>query len=88
MKPKDRRKPMSLGRKILGASALGYGLGGLSHAAASGATKGLAKGSKLKGLFHGQSGWKKSLVEEGMPAVGATLGTGIAYGSHKGPIND
>lgn len=69
-------------QKVLALSALGYGAGGLLHA-------GLAK-SRPHGVFgEVEKGlpWKTNLVrgitEEGLPAIGAVLGTGTAMATTK-----
>ena len=79
LKPKEKRKAMPLSRKILAGSGLGYGAGGLAHAALASRAAGKAGKSIFKG--HGMA---QAAAEEALPAAGATLGTGIAMGTHKG----
>lgn len=87
------KKP-SLSRKLLALSGLGYGLGSLSHGGIKTLSKGMKPGS-FKTLFHGTGGMRvgksstvarglEALGEEGLPALGATLGAGYALGSHRG----
>ena len=76
----------SKGRAMLAGGALGYGLGGLAHAGASKAfANKAAKG--FKGLasraLHTEGRFAHGALEEGLPAVGAVLGTGTAMGMHK-----
>jgi hypothetical protein len=73
-------------RKLLAGGALGYGVGGGAHHILSKATKG-AKGGllkKMKPAFHKEKTFLHGLTEEGLPAIGATLGTGIAMGTSGG----
>lgn len=89
---KDGEGP-SLGRRLLALSGLGYGIGGLAHGGTRYLTKGIKPGT-LKSVFHGVEGlapgapskWthaREALVEEGLPALGATLGAGYAMGSQR-----
>lgn len=76
----------SMTKKLLAGGALGYGLGGGLHGGLEHLTRN-AKGIG-KTLFHSDSGWKH-FTEEAIPAVGATLGTGIAMGmgpSHQNKV--
>jgi hypothetical protein len=75
-------------RKLLAAGALGYGAGGLAHHALEKATAGTGKGilKRIRPVFHPPSGdiakiRTKNMVEEALPAAGATLATGIASGT-------
>lgn len=75
----------SQARKLLAAGALGYGIGGGTHALGEHLTRGAKAGKgllgKMKPAFHPPKGTSTPLsrtVEEGLPALGATLATGTA----------
>lgn len=84
LKPKEQRKEAPLSRKILAMSGMGYGLGGLAHGGLSRLAARPGAGKALKSTFTGH-GRLQSFAEEGLPALGATLGTGVAMGAHKEP---
>jgi hypothetical protein len=80
LRSKLKGEKPSTTRKLLAAGALGYGGGGLMHAGLAHLTRDAAKGGLAHRLFrtHGVS---SRLMEEALPAAGATLATGIATGS-------
>jgi hypothetical protein len=85
----DPNKQRNMAARVLGASAIGYGLGGGAHALGEHLTKGLNKrnpGALMARAFHGGEGSRlKHGVEELFPAIGATTATGIAMGTgHSG----
>jgi len=73
-KKKTAEEP-SDARRVLGASAMGYGAG-------AGAHLGLSRIAKFRPHLHAK-GWKGALLEEGLPAIGATLATGVAMATRK-----
>ena len=87
LRSKLQGKEVSPEQKMLALGALGYGAGGLAHA-------GLGR-LRPHGIFGEASevvktvpgAWRQKLVrgltEEGLPALGATLGTAYAVGSSK-----
>ena len=94
LRSKLKGEEPSLSRKLLAASALGYGLGGLSHWGAEHATHGAPMGSIRQKMFHPNTATHPSgtfvsnLTEEALPALGATLGTGVAMATHKDRAED
>lgn len=78
--PAKRNKKMSATQKVLGASALGYGAGGAIHALGSSAVKKTGKGLLTKAFHGGEHSRLAGLVEEALPATGATLGTAVSMG--------
>jgi hypothetical protein len=91
LRSKLKGEKPSKARKILALSGLGYGAGGITHGVLEKAVVGRAasKGEKVlekaRKWFpgHGAVTRRSALLEEGIPAAGAVLGTGLAYGSHK-----
>ena len=85
LRSKLRGEQPSMGRKLLAASALGYGAGGLMHGGITGAAKRFG-GQGAKALFpsHGMpESFKSRLLEEALPAAGATLATGYTMAKHQ-----
>lgn len=88
LRSKLKGEEPSLSRKLLAASALGYGLGGLSHWGLEHATHGAPVGSIRQKMFHPNTAvhphgtFVSNLTEEALPALGATLGTGVAMATH------
>lgn len=89
LRSKLKGEKPSAARKMLAAGALGYGAGGLAHGALQKATKsstkGLGKNKWLRQAFHNEKSFKGGLVEEGLPAIGATLGTATSMATDKKP---
>jgi hypothetical protein len=91
LRSKLKGEKPSMGRKVLALSGLGYGMGGLAHAGLEAAVKapatraGREASAKVLKWFpaHGKETWQGNLLEEGIPAAGAILGTGVAYGGQK-----
>jgi hypothetical protein len=91
LRSKLKGEKPSLSRKILAGGALGYGLGGLTHAGLGRlAAARLPAQSTLRQVLTEVPGgatrrlrFAHGLTEEGLPAIGATLGTGIAMGAGK-----
>lgn len=69
----------SSARRLLAGGALGYGMGGLAHGAIESTTKGV-KNRTVQNMFHNPGSRAHYFAEEGIPAVGATLGTATAMG--------
>lgn len=87
LRSKMRGEKPSMGRKLLAAGALGYGTGGLAHWGAEKATAGMAarnpSGMAARFFHPAKPGFLSGAMEEAMPAAGATLATGVAYGMHR-----
>lgn len=88
LRSKLRGEKPSESRRFLAAGALGYGAGGLTHAGISGLAHNAKPGAFRTALREGAAVTKRGkflhgALEEGVPAIGATLGTGIAMGTQK-----
>jgi hypothetical protein len=87
LRSKLRGEQPSMGRKLLAASALGYGAGGLTHAGLEHLTHGARAGSIAQKLFHplnqNKGTFVSRLAEEALPAAGATLATGYTMAKAK-----
>lgn len=86
LRSKLKGEKPSAARKLLAAGALGFGAGGLAHSGLGGLAK-RRGGATMKKLFNtsntAHSTGLQHAVEEGLPAAGATLATGIASGTEK-----
>jgi hypothetical protein len=88
LKAKIRGEPVSPSRKYLAGGALGYGAGGLAHAALRAKLPAPLVGKGFKAaLSRGLHSPKAigGMLEEGLPAAGATLGTATAMAMTKKP---
>ena len=89
LRSKLRGEEPSTARRVLAMSGLGYGLGGLAHLRLSSLAKQKAPSSLFRRLFdesvpHGKLvSFGRGMIEEGLPALGATTATGIALATDK-----
>ena len=86
LRSKLRGEEPSMGRKLLAASALGYGVGGLAHGGLEKMTHGARRGSFAQKAFHpgnAKGTFGSRLMEEALPAAGATLATGYTVAKSK-----
>lgn len=86
LRSKLKGETPSASRAMLAGGALGYGLGGLGHAGLSAAFKNSRKAGAMGAIgrgLHQEGRFLHGALEEGLPAIGATLGTATAMGMHK-----
>jgi hypothetical protein len=89
LRSKLKGEEPSTARRVLAMSGLGYGLGGLAHLGLSALAKRKASSSLFRRLFdesvpHGKLvSFGRGMIEEGLPALGATTATGIALATDK-----